>query len=430
MPAPTLVRRSATLASGAAIGVLAAAVSAPLLARAYAPTELGRGAVALAIANLGAATAARNYDSALASCPDGALADRLASHAFATALRSATCWTVALLVLGWFPLPAIGHVPAITDVLIGATILATATQLIGRGHCLALDRFPKVSTAAATVATVRAIAQVAFGLAGLGAAGLIAGELVGRCAGTIVQANLRSLLPGHRDRAVATRYREVATVGLVSTALNQLTTAAPTFFVSGWFGDSAAGQFALATRVLSAPSSVVSSSVGDALQRHYGEIGPRRPAELHHLLRRSVLLVAALSAVPCLIASVMSPPMFRILLGEQWSPAGRITAVVAIGLIAQLAVGPATRVLFVLPHGQRVRVLYDVSWLALLSGAFVIGRLSHLSLVATMVALTAANVLSYLVYYAATAALCRRWTALERSAANASHPHPLAEVAP
>ena len=217
------------------------------------------------------------------------------------------------------------------------------------------------------------VAQVASGLARLGALGLSVGYALGQVIACVSLVRPTGIAGGakssRRDlREVARRYRRFPLVLTPSGLLNALGTHAPVLLVIALFGATVGGWFGLTQRILAAPVGLVGTSLAQvyigeisSVHRKGGSRGPELFRRVSRVLWGSALLLAAAVAL-------LSPSLFPVIFGEQWAVSGHYAQALSIGIAGQLAAAPLSQTLIVSGH-LGWQVIWDGMRLSVLSAA-------------------------------------------------------------
>jgi len=322
-----LVRATLTLLAGGVAAQAVPLVLGPWLTRLYEPDEFGRYAVFAAVtANL-AVVACGRYDFALPL----ARGDAQARDLMALCLRVLIAVTAlsallagALLARGapvyWFWLPAGVAVAGAAQWL---TLWATRSE-----------RFAALSASRFTQYGGGALAQVAAGLAQVGAGGLVIGPIV---SGAAALAWLRKpaplggwgalwRAPRAAWRAAARRHREFPLLNTPHAFAGALQDTLAVALLVAFTGEVAAGFWGLALRYLKAPASLVGGAVSQAL---YPRLVCATATEARADVRR-VMATLALVALPLvLLLMLFGPGLFALVFGENWREAGSLARALA-----------------------------------------------------------------------------------------------------
>lgn len=343
------VRHVATLASGAALAQALPLLFAPLLTRLYSPADFGVLAVFVAwLSNLAVIATAR-YDMAVVLPEQEADAAGL--------MRLALGINTALLLLTLPPF-WLWH-DAIASHL-GAPALAPWLPWLPFGVWLAggvaawtaWNNRQRRYAANAQGRVVQSLGvsalQLLAGWSGLAAAGLIVSQLLGQLIAllTLARGDLLAGLPwlrGHRRAALALlarRFREFPLINTPHAFVVAFQDSLMLALLAGLSGAAIVGQYALVLRVLKLPAALVGQAVSQVVFRDLAEAAAAGRV-LSGLLRRAVLVLAALSLLPFGVLMLYGGPLFALVFGPAWHGAGLIAASLAPYFAASFIVGPA-----------------------------------------------------------------------------------------
>ncbi|WP_120809379.1 lipopolysaccharide biosynthesis protein [Vogesella indigofera] len=379
------MRHVATLASGAALAQALPLLFAPLLTRLYTPADFGVLAVFVAwLSNLAVIATAR-YDMAVVLPKSEPEAARL----MLLALAINTGLLLLTLPLFWPWHDAIAG-------LLGAPQLAPWLPLLPLGVWLAgavaawtawnnrQRRYAANAQGRVVQSLGVSLLQVAAGWSGLAASGLILSQLAGQAIAllTLARADVAARLPwlrGH-DRAAllaeARRYREFPLVNTPHAFVVAFQDSLMLALLSALSGAAIVGQYALVLRVLKLPAALVGQAVAQVVFRDLAEAAASGRA-LSGLLKRAVLVLAALSVVPFGVLALWGGPLFALVFGAPWLAAGEIAANLAPYFAAAFIVGPAFMVPMVIGR-QRASFLFVLCGvivnLAVFAAVYVAGR--------------------------------------------------------
>jgi O-antigen/teichoic acid export membrane protein len=180
----------------------------------------------------------------------------------------------------------------------------------------------------------RALSQAGFGWLGPYTAGLLAGEVLGRCAG--LTRMLRSTWPVlsqelagsnfHQLIETLKRNRQFAVYSLPSSLLDTIASSISLPLIVFLYGLNAGGSYALVSRVLDLPTVLITANVADAFHSRAALISQENPAALPGLVKRmsAILLLAGFGPAAILVA--FGPRLFQWVFGSKWGEAGVMAA--------------------------------------------------------------------------------------------------------
>jgi O-antigen/teichoic acid export membrane protein len=400
------IRQVFALGTGTAIGQAAVAAASPIWSRLYDPVAFGRYGLVLSFLSAATVAVSLRFDFAIPVAQDE-------DEALDLALLAMVCGIpVSLLagvifsffsLRGLFGFGAISPLFAILIVL--ALLLAGSFSTLRYWH-VRRSGFREISTSLMAQGLARALAPILLSPLNWGWFGLMSGELAGRSfgirslgRGVISQiARLARRVTISRLVDLSRKYRQYPLVFFPSSMLDALSGAVIIPVVVGIYGLSAGGEFLLAQQIVSTPSALICSSLGDVFHAQLNPGAGRNPAYLPQFVLRTafrVLVVASVVYIPvACVAPFVAVPIF----GAPWSRVGQFIAILAPSTIVATMVNPISRAILVSKIPQ-IKLLADVVKLVLpvlaLIGA---AHLPEASLTKSLMLYSGMVGVSYLIY--------------------------------
>jgi lipopolysaccharide exporter len=343
-----------SLTGGSAVGQLAVLATAPLVARLFRPDELGQFGLLQAFVGFAAVGLCLRLDLAIVSADSETDADGLLKMCLLLCPVLSLVATVALGILVASDRIGFGSLEPWTLVAAFGLLLLTGLFVVLRFWAVRLRQYRRIAGALTLQGMGRAFFPLAFGLAGSGWGGLVAGEIAGRAfgirsLGRLAWQRLRNEPYRHTEvHRLFGKYRQYWAVILPSSVLDALALALPVPVVVATYGLEAAGWWVLVNRVAMAPGQLVAAAVADvfhteaARQLQADPGGPRRL--LWSALRP--LLVGTLVVYTC--AGAVAPWAFGFVFGSEWAEAGRLMMILVPALVVTVCVGATGRMLMVM----------------------------------------------------------------------------------
>ncbi|MDL1863028.1 hypothetical protein FBR04_18670 [Betaproteobacteria bacterium PRO7] len=387
-----------TLATIVANLVIVAAL--PLLSRLYRPLDFGNYGTVAAVAAAAAGAAAARFDLAMLSATSRRAVDRC----FAAAVVFLPLSALVVALLGALVVPAAGGGMTAGLAALAAAAIVTCAGLMQVLRCWRLARSDVRSAMGGTVAnsTVRTAAQLALALPASGAAGLVVGECVGRIAGAIYMIRgrarrlRRALQLVKRLPSTLRANRNHIVYGVPSSIVDSLGYVVLVPVVAHAFGVAVAGLVAMAVRLLSLPSQMISGNVGDTLQRELALRAVRATGNCASLLRTSLWRLLGLGAVLVGPIALLAPWYVVPLLGDAWRDMIPVMPWLGMQWALGFAIAPLSRVLLV-GDGQRQKLLYDLVAATLPAGLLLWA--ADRGLVDAIAAYSAGHIVAYALYW-------------------------------
>lgn len=317
----SLTRATLTLLAGSALAQALPLLLGPWIARLYTPAEYGQFSLVWTVASNLAVVGCARYEFALALETDEPGAARL----LALCLRVLLAVTsLAILVGGawmlWAELSLAAALPLAVAAAAASQALAQWAARAGRFTVLAWGRVVQWGGAA--------LAQVGFGLLQAGPWGLLGGATLATAAAAVLQARRapaggwRGLLQPQPLRDIAVKHKDFPLLNTPHAFAGALQDTLAIALLTAWLGAPEAGAWALALRYLKAPASLVGGSLSQAL---YPQLTRARSlGEARSLVRRNLLLLAALALPLMAVLLAFGPWLFAAVFGPQWRGAGEL----------------------------------------------------------------------------------------------------------
>ncbi|MFC0252441.1 lipopolysaccharide biosynthesis protein [Massilia consociata] len=375
MQVPPFWRNVATVVTGAVGAQALPLLAAPLLTRLCSPGELGAYSVWLGIVAISAIGATLRMEAAMILDHE----PERQRACFRVVFYSATVTAVAVTVLaagaclvGFGPACSLPWSSLLT---IGIATWLTACMQTTLAYATSHNAFGKAARAKVTTAATIVGTQLALLYAGLGGAGLVAGHVIGSAVGFATARMLLhppaapiGWLPDAEQRAHLMRHHKFWRYSLPSNLLNGAVSQLPLFLIGMRHGVLAAGLYALTQRVLSAPISLIASSILEVFKRE-----SVREFEEHGNCTRTYIktfkALMVLGAGPALVLLLFAPHLFAWVFGESWRASGELAQLMAPLFLLNFIASPLSYVFFVAGR-QKADLLWQVTLFCLTLGAF------------------------------------------------------------
>jgi O-antigen/teichoic acid export membrane protein len=195
-----------------------------------------------------------------------------------------------------------------------------------------------------------AISKIILGLLSFGSIGLIFGHIISQVAGigTLSKAMWRTekrnlgKVSISGIKSAAREYWTFPAFNLPSSILNTLSLQLPPLLLVAIYDPHIVGLYALAYGILVIPSSIVSSSLGQAFMGEVSKIVRERSPGLRQVYLKTVRDLA-LIAIPSIgIIALTAPFLISLIFGNEWADAGLLCIPLAIMIIPQFIISPTT----------------------------------------------------------------------------------------
>ena len=399
-------RNVATLSLGTALAQSLGIALAPVLTRLYSPADLGVLGLFMSFVTVAAVATSLSYELGIVSAADQEKAVRLTwASMLLSAPVCALCGIVFYIVVH-FQWLGYGVLPGYSIPLMIVTLLLIGVFSNLRYWEIRQEHFQIIARTTIVQQAIRSVSQVVLGLLGIGPAGLLFGEMIGRGAG--VGSLFRDAWPALKSAAARANRNEIvsalsdnrnlAIYSLPSSLIDTLAANLPLPLLVQLYGTALGGQFALMQRVLAVPLVLIATSVADTFHSRLAVCAREQPGQIPGLFARTSAGMFLLGLAPALILFFAGDRLFALVFGKPWAIAGTLAGITAPLLLAQMIVNPLSRLVFVL-RGQKSKLIYDLTLMTGILLVFGVARHQKLSLVHTVWGITLVGIFCYIVYY-------------------------------
>lgn len=339
-------RNILVIAGAAGTAQLIAFAAAPLLTRLYAPEAFGRFAVFAAAVTILYPLATLRYEWAIVLPAEEDVASKVLALCLALLAVFSMLVTaaVALALMTAPELMSWSGLSCVDLILLPLAVSAfslngTATSWLMRERAFGQIAQIRFVTTTSVIAT-----QLSLGLLVGGSTSLIVGFVVGYFSGVAFQTrrlrsplsrSLRHLRPSTLQ-PVARDYRRFATITAPSNVINAVGSQLPSLAFPAFYGFAASGQFSLAQRVLSQPTTLIGQAVNQVFWSDAARLVRESPASLPPLFVRLNVILFALMA-PAFLLVWIGPELFSLVFGPPWREAGSFAGIMVLATFLGLA---------------------------------------------------------------------------------------------
>lgn len=401
-----MLRNLTILSGGSTLAQAFSLALAPLITRLYLPDNLGQLGLFAAFINIAVVAASLRYELAIVSAQSDREAAQLTLSTFLLCIPVSIVAALTFSLLVRNRIFGYGNMPLYTALLIIPTLLCTAAFSGLRYWLLRKERFGLISRGTVSQNVSRALSQAGFGWLGPHTAGLLAGEIIGRCSG--LSRMLRAEWPAlKRELAGSTfrqfrdtlkTYRQFAVYSLPSSLLDTLAVSISLPLLVYLYGLNAGGSYLLVLRVLAVPAVLITANVADAFHSRAALISQQNPVALPGLVKRMAGLLLLIGIFPAAILVAFGPRLFQWFFGSKWAEAGVMAGCIAPWFLAQFVVSPLSRVVLV-AGGQKIKFVYDIITLGCTFAVFAIAHHLQWPVITTIGVLAALKTVAYATFY-------------------------------
>lgn len=388
-------RAGLTVLIGSAGGAALALVLTPVLSRLVTPGVFGTFMTFVALASVMVGVSTMRLEVAGQAEPDDDEARAVLGLGMSLAVALGVLVTAATVVAFLLDL-----VPLLT-LTVGPMVTIASTQLIGAAWLARRQAYGALAGASFVQNGGLAVAQAGLATLSPTVGALIVGFVLSRAYWFLHIP--RFVWRRTAARRVWRRHRAYALTAGTSAGVNSLAGQVPILLPALLYGDQAAGLLAMALRILVSPLALIAEAAAAAAVGEISQAIRIQSGQGRAVLRRGLLDLATVGALPSLAAGALGTVAVPWLLGEEWAGAGTIVAVLAAGAWAQFIVAPFSQALNLSGH-SRWLLVWDLARLSVVTAAFLVPSSLGLGIVAA----AACYSVAMLGLYAAMSIMCDR----------------------
>ena len=395
-----------TLVAGTGLAQIIVIASSPIFTRLYSPADYGAYAVALSILSILISVTCLRYEFAIPLPED----DVVAAHVLALSLLIAAGMSLASGIVLWLVGPWL-------FAMVGATVLSPYALLLSLGQfgggvvsaftnwAIRTKTFSQIAATRLTQSGTLVSVQIALGIAGFGAIGLLIGDVAGRISGSsrLARAAWRSNASSFRQvsrmgvLAAAQRYRRFPIFSSGSALLANVGVQMPVLFMVAFYGTTVGGQFALAQRVGAIPITLVAAAVGQVFIADAARLAHDEPKAVRTLFGRTTRNLARLAIGPAGLVAILAPILAGPVLGANWAETGVFVAILVPSFYLEFVMAATGDLLYVLER-QDLHLAREILRFCLIGGAVPLAATVGLPPTGAVMVVSAAGCLTYGLY--------------------------------
>lgn len=347
----------AALTAATALNQALSMLILPILARLYSPEDFGLAAYVGSILGVLLVCSGFRYELAVPLCKTNTAALNALSVSFfclCCLLLVVFCSTYFVVIFKFGSLPLIGGDPLFSAILLAVGVFLGGGCQIAGYWAVRQRNYAVIAKTRFQQGLATSVFQFLFGFFSSGGVGLILGQVLGQGFGlirlfeTVLEgwSRFSTAITSRRLVWAAKRYRRFPLVDIWAALLNSTSALAPVFLFSSLFSVSLAGYYALSTRILSIPMSLIGSSVSQVI---LGQIAQHKEkGTLQDLILNVQRGLSAIAFVPMAVFAGLSPFVLDFAFGSQWAGAAPVAMWSSLWVAIQFVYVPLSMALIAL----------------------------------------------------------------------------------
>ncbi|MCF6138732.1 lipopolysaccharide biosynthesis protein [Pseudalkalibacillus berkeleyi] len=405
LSANDFVKKVSILVSGTALSQFVAILAMPVLTRIYTPEQFGFYSIYLAILFSLSVIVSMQYEMAIPH-PES---DRDAFHILCTAMLFVVSVSISVFIFILYFQDVIANWMNVDHIrmnllFIPISLLGLGTYQVFNVWLIRKESYPSMTKGKVTMNISQVVGQLTFGLLSFGSLGLVVGDVAGRVGGSsfLGKSMWRDLKEGVKGfspkllKQVSIRYKKFPMVSSISSIINELSLHLPLLFVAFSFGPKVAGLYMLAQRILTLPDALVGFSVKQVYLSESTKQARVSYESFRSLYWQTLKKMSWLGVIVIGCIALLSPLVFGMFFGDNWSESGSYVQVLAILYLFQLITGP-TLINFYVLECQWLQIISETIRLIIIVGAAIVAHYFIQSTFITIAVLSIAASIGYLV---------------------------------
>ena len=373
-PKSEFSRNVLTLMTGTAIAQAIPLIFSPLLTRLYTPDQFGTLAFFISSYALLAILFTAKYEQAI-MIPKGSI---IPKYIFQSILLISGIFIV-LSYLTLFFVRDFYYIENIDTLILFLLPLAAFLFVLNQALIQMINRKRKFKITAqgkVVLWSVITFAQIVLAISNIQNYGLIAGQIIGLLS-VVVFLILKSkikigTISFSKMKWSIRKYINFPKFVMPNAFMNTLSINLPNILLGTFFGWQYAGFYLLATRIVSTPVSLVTTSISQVFYQKASELYAHKQ-NLKSLIFKTYLNQLKIGIIPIIMVSLMAPIVFKILFGEEWYQAGIYTRYLSPWLFMVFLNTPISSIVNI-TNRQKEYLIFEVLLLIARSTAFVVGK--------------------------------------------------------
>ncbi len=365
----TLVSKSLVLISGTAVAQVLPILALPLLARYYSPESFSILALFISISSILSILSTGRYELAI-------LKPKYDRSAFSIFVLSAAI-SALFAILIWVIIGIVFIVDL--EYLFESSLTITSLFLLPLGVMnygliqiisywfSRKDKFRLTSYLKVIQSVIVVGLSLLFGILGFNLNGLIisfaAGGLFVACCIGYILIRRRALISREYIKEVAKENNHFPKFLMFTALLDTFATQAPIIFLSSNFNSFQVGSYSFASRIVTAPVSLVGGSIAQTFLQTFSKL-LREGKMVYMYFIKTIFILSILSFFILGLVSIFAPSLFNLFFDSKWELAGKIASYLALALIPRFIVSPVSASMIALESMKLLtfwQVLYTIT---------------------------------------------------------------------
>lgn len=399
---PNLLQKSLILAIGTGVAQLLPILSLPVLASYYSPESFNYLALFISVSAILSILSTGRFELAILKPKS----ERVAFSLFALSSLVSLCFSLFIFIL-IFILEWIGINNFLQNRFTTTSLLLLPLGVLNYGLIQVLsywfsrkDKFRLTSYVKIIQSIIVVFFSIMFGLLDFRLNGLVIAFAAGGVFVVITTVYIlyrrRKLISIFQLKVVAKSYNEFPKFLMISGLLDTFAIQAPVIFLSAHFTPFEVGSYSFASRIVTAPVSLIGGSISQAFFQAFSKL-VQEGKKLYHYFIKTVLILGAFAFVILGFVWIFAPYLFNVFFDPRWSMSGQLASFLAIALIPRFIIAPVSAAMIAMEH---IKLLSLWHFLYTLTTALYFSVFSNFSLLTVISYYFIHEIILYTIYFA------------------------------
>lgn len=371
-----------TLMTGTGVAQILPILFLPVLTRVYSPSDFGVVAVYLSVVGILSVCASLRYEIAITQPKNDLDSLSILYICIVSAVGFVSLMLLVLLMYSQYVIEFLGlEQLGVWVYFLPLSVLVAAILQALNYWAIRKEKYKSISYSSITQSGITPSAQVLTSYNGFTApqVNLVLGGVIGQCAAALLL--FHNVFPTFKSSAPTINrikrnffmYKEFPLFSLPNAMIGTLALQIPVLFLTKIFEVSVVGAFSLVIRILSIPSSLISSVLSNLLLKKFSEASYTGERISKKFLTKVVVSLTVLMIPYILIIYCFGEEIFIIVFGDEWRVAGEMASILIFSIAIRFVVSPLSALLALRQHVKK-GMLWQFSYLFFMLAIFYVLR--------------------------------------------------------
>ena len=391
-----------TLMSGSVIAQLIPILISPFITRLYTSSEFGEFALFTAVLSICSSLVNAKYSSAILLPKDKSDFNSLVLLNIFFSILFSFCLFILIFLNIKFDFYSL-ELKSIYQLIIPFLVLIFSINQVYLMLANRSEKYKQIALAKTFQSSLNSASSLMMGYLNYGVFGLVLSKLLAFSISTLYLSFTISLklyrkyLSYKSIKRIALKYFDFPLYTLPQTLLYQLVIQIPIFFIQDVYSIYFLGLYALTSRVLTVPTSIISSSISQIYYKQATDFfNNGRKLSLHIITRKFIFQLFLISITISLFVYPFLPELFSFIFGNDWKQAGVISQYLLLYLVPAFVISPFTQI-FLVSKNNKFLFIVEIIRFTLLILLYILGKVFSINMFDFLIYFSSIHCLFYII---------------------------------